>query len=247
MAPLLLILARESAIILPLLLITTSIVTRNFKDKDSLIVLLGWLTGLLIYQVYISLSNGVSYSDFQPHIPTPSEIYRSIMNVLTPILPWEVSHEDLQTYVNLHITTTLTLSSVIIVIIHVLAIIIAIPIALSLTRINDFHRVIIGWSIFGFLAAIGLLFLKGDIDFFRHLSYLLPIVSLLIEKGLAEIEKNYKIGALFIKMSYVLLFALYFIRTIRLYNSGYAFDACEYVLKRTELSSVEIFYETACS
>ena len=246
LTPLLLMLTRESSIVLPLLLLIILIITRDFRDKKLFIVFSGWITGFFIYQLYISLSGGVSYSDFQPHIPSLLEVYRAVMIVLTPILPWEVNSEDLQAY--LHLSAHIDwLTLIVVVAIHVLAAIVFIPIALSLTRVRDFHKVIVGWLIFGFLASTGLLFLKGDIDFFRHLSYLLPVIPLLMEKGFGEVGRYSQAGARFIKIALILLFGLYFVRSVRLYTSGYVFDACQYLLNRPVISSIDFFYETACS
>ena len=243
--PLLLMLTRESSVALPFLLLIIFLMERNFKDKNLLIVFLGWVAGFSIYHLYITLSGGVYYSDFQLHIPSLEEIYRALMTVSTPVLPWEISPQDLQAY--LHISKYIDrLTLIIRLTIHLLAVMVLVPLILSLTRIRDFHKVIVGWFIFGLLISLGLLFLKGDIDFFRHLSYLIPAIPLLIEHGLVKVEKYSRIGALFIKISYTLLFTLYFVRTIRLYTSGYVFDSCQYLLKRPEISSVDFFYKTAC-
>ncbi|MEM2017407.1 MAG: hypothetical protein QW718_07760, partial [Nitrososphaerota archaeon] len=189
---------------------------------------------------------GAYYSDFQPHIPSLEEVYRAFMTASTPILPWEISRQDLQTY--LHLPEYVDwFTPAIIIVVHLLAVMVLVPLILSLTHIKDLHRVIIGWLIFGSLILIGLLFLKGDIDFFRHLSYLLPVIPLLIEKGLTEVKKYSRVGVGLIKTSYILLFALYLVRAIRLYTSGYAFDPCQYLLNRPEISSIDFFYKTACS
>lgn len=246
LTPLLLMLTRESAMVLPLLLLIILLITRDLRDRKLLIVFLGWIAGFFIYSVYISLSGGVPYSDFQPHIPSLLEVYGAVMRVLTPILPWEVKPEDLQAY--LHLSAYVDwLTLIVVVAIHVLAAIVFIPVALSLTRVRGLHKVIVGWLIFGFFASAGLLFLKGAIDFFRHLSYLLPIIPLLIERGYEGVGEYSRVGARFIKIALILLFGLYFVRTVRLYASGYAFDACEYLLKRPVISSVDFFRETACS
>jgi hypothetical protein len=105
----------------------------------------------------------------------------------------------------------------------------------------------LGQVIFGIAAAGGLLFLKGDIDFFRHLAYLLPATPLLIEVGIKNIQRYTRVGATMIKISFILMLILYFARTVRLFASGYQFDACQYLLKRQEISTVQYFYETACS
>ncbi|MEM2731809.1 MAG: hypothetical protein QXK19_07245 [Nitrososphaerota archaeon] len=245
-APLLLMLTRESSTALPFLLLIIFLMERNFKDKTLLIVFLGWAAGFSIYHLYITLSGGAYYSDFQPHIPSLEEVYRAFMTASTPILPWEISRQDLQTY--LHLPEYVDwFTPAIIIVVHLLAVMVLVPLILSLTHIKDLHRVIIGWLIFGSLILIGLLFLKGDIDFFRHLSYLLPVIPLLIEKGLTEVKKYSRVGVGLIKTSYILLFALYLVRAIRLYTSGYAFDPCQYLLNRPEISSIDFFYKTACS
>lgn len=247
LTPLLLMLTRESSIVLPFLLFTIILVTRNFKYKNLLMLVLGWIAGLSIYHLYINLSGGVSYSDFQPHIPSLEEVYRAIMRVLTPIIPWEVTLEDLQEYLPLSASAYgHYLLPILVVVIHLSAVMVLIPMVFSLIHFRTLPSVIIGWLIFSFLVSAGLLFLKGDIDFFRHLSYLIPVASLLIEKGLTEIGKYSKFGVRFIKISFVLLFSLYLIRTVRLYTSGYTFDPCQYISKRPEISSIPIFYETAC-
>ncbi|MDW7985856.1 MAG: hypothetical protein RMI88_01385 [Nitrososphaerota archaeon] len=167
------------------------------------------------------------------------------MRILTPIIPWEVTFEDLQAYLPLS-TYEYYLMPILLIAIHLLAVMVLIPLVFSLVHFRELPSVIVGWLIFSFLVSAGLLFLKGDIDFFRHLSYLVPVVSLLIEKGLTEVERYSKFGVRFIKISFILLFALYLIRTVRLYTSGYAFNPCQYLLKRPEISSIPIFYETAC-
>jgi len=88
--PLLLMLTRESFVILPLFLVGISLIMPEFKKKNLLIVFGGWIVGLASWQLYVIMSEGTSYSDFQPHIPTLGEVYRAFMTVVTPILPWEI-------------------------------------------------------------------------------------------------------------------------------------------------------------
>jgi len=83
-------LTRESFVILPLFLVGISLIMPEFKKKNLLIVFGGWIVGLASWQLYVIMSEGTSYSDFQPHIPTLGEVYRAFMTVVTPILPWEI-------------------------------------------------------------------------------------------------------------------------------------------------------------
>jgi len=243
--PLLLMLVRESSVTLPLFLIIMFLIVPGLGKKNLLIVFTGWLVGLVIWQLYIIMSGGVSYSDFQPHIPTLGEMYRAFMTAITPILPWEIRSEDIQAYLNISLVDSFTLS--VTIVLHFLGLLALLPLIISLAHFKQINKLVLGQAIFGLLMSVGLLILKGDIDFFRHLAYLLPAIPVLIEIGLREIQRHSRLTANFIRVSYVLMFTLYFVRAIRLYTSGYGFDPCQYLLKRPEISSISYFYETACS
>ena len=244
--PVLLLLARESFVALPLFLIIIFLIVPELEKKNLLLVFAGWVVGLVSWQLYVIASGGVSYSDFQPHIPTLGEIYRAFMTTITPILPWEIRLEDIQAYLNISLFDSFTLL-VIIIVLHFLGLLALLPLIMSLAHFKQINRLVLGQAVFGLLMSAGLLILKGDIDFFRHLAYLLPVIPVLIEMGLREIKRHSRLTASFIRISYVLMFTLYFVRTIRLYTSGYSFDPCQYLLKRPEISSISYFYETACS
>jgi len=246
LTPMLLILTRESSSALPLLLLIIYLIKPEFRNKKLLTLFFGWITGLIIWQLYIKMSGGLSYSDFQPHLPTLEEFYRAAITTLTPILPWEIRSEDLQAY---FIPTTYAplITNLAVIIVILLGLTSLIPMITSLIHYKQVDRLILGQVIFGIAAAGGLLFLKGDIDFFRHLAYLLPATPLLIEVGIKNIQRHTRVGATMIKISFILMLILYFARTVRLFASGYQFDACQYLLKRQEISTVQYFYETACS
>jgi hypothetical protein len=246
LTPMLLILTRESSSALPLLLLIIYLIKPESRNKKLLTLFFGWITGLIIWQLYVKMSGGLSYSDFQPHLPTLEEFYRAAITTLTPILPWEIRSEDLQAY---FIPTTYAplITNLAVIIVILLGLTSLIPMITSLIHYKQVDRLILGQVIFGIAAAGGLLFLKGDIDFFRHLAYLLPATPLLIEVGIKNIQRHTRVGATMIKISFILMLILYFARTVRLFASGYQFDACQYLLKRQEISTVQYFYETACS
>jgi len=246
LTPMLLILTRESSSALPLLLLIIYLTKPEFRNKKLLTPFFGWITGLIIWQLYIKMSGGLSYSDFQPHLPTLLEFYRAAITTLTPILPWEIRSEDLQAY---FIPTTYAplITNLAVIIVILLGLTSLIPMITSLIHYKQVDRLILGQVIFGIAAAGGLLFLKGDIDFFRHLAYLLPATPLLIEVGIKNIQRHTRVGATMIKISFILMLILYFARTVRLFGLGYQFDACQCLLKRQEISTVQYFYETACS
>jgi len=243
--PLLLILARESFVALPLFLIITFLFVPQLEKKNLLIVFAGWVVGLVSWQLYVIASGGVSYSDFQPHIPTLEEIYRAFMTAITPVLPWEIHSGDIQAYLNIGFGNSFTF--LIIIVVHFLGLLGILPLIISLTHFKEINKLVLGQAVFGLLLAGGLLVLKGEIDFFRHLAYLMPVIPVLIEIGLREIQRHSRLTANLIRLSYVLMFLLYLARTVRLYASGYYFDPCQYLLKRPEISSISYFYETACS
>lgn len=243
--PLLLALTRESSTALPLFLIIVFLIVRELEKRSLLIAFFGWVAGTAIWQLYVNISRGVSYSDFQPHIPTLGEIYRAFMSVATPILPWEIHSEDVRAYLNMPIGDALTLA--LIIAFHIMGVLAILPVMVSLISFKRVSKLILGQASFGLLASAGLLVLKGDIDFFRHLAYLLPAIPLTVENGLKEIEKASRLAANLVKLSYVMMFNAYLVRTIRLYVSGYSFDPCQYLLKRSEISSISYFYETACA
>ena len=242
--PLLITVTRESSVILPLFLIILLMISPDLKQK-LLIGFLGWAIGLACWQLYVYLSGGVSYSDFQPHIPMASEMYRALMTAITPILPWEIQPQDISAYIN--IARIDVLHPLIVLCVHLLAFSVITPIFFSLVHLKHVNKVVVGQIFFGLTVTTGLLFLKGDIDFFRHLAFLIPSIPLLIETGLGEIQKRSKLISNLIKLTYILLFALYFARTIRLYVTGYFFDPCQYLVKRPEISTIPYFYETACT
>ena len=245
LTPMLLILTRESSSALPLLLLIIFLIKPEFRNKKLLTLFFGWIAGLIVWQLYVKMSGGLSYSDFQPHLPTIEEFYRAAITTLTPILPWEIRSEDLQAYF-IPSNFAPLFTNLVTIIVILLGIICLIPLISSLIHYRQIDRLILGQVIFGIAAAGGLLFLKGEIDFFRHLAYLLPAIPLLIEVGIKNIQKHTRAGAAMIKISFILMFILYFVRTVRLFASGYQFDACQYLLKRQEISTVQYFYETAC-
>jgi hypothetical protein len=243
--PLLIVLARESAVALPLFLIILLMTSSELKNTNLLIAFLGYILGLVSWQFYVSLSGGASYSDFQPHIPTAIEAYRALMTTITPILPWEIQPQDILAYVNIPFIGSL--HPLIVLSVHLLGILAFITLLFSLVYFKHVNKLVLSQIIFGLVVAAGLLFLKGDIDFFRHLAFLIPTIPLLVGKGLEEIRTWNKWVSFLIKTAYVLLFVLYFARTVRLYMAGYSFDPCQYLLKRPEISSIAYFYETACA
>lgn len=242
--PLLLMLTRESFVILPLFLVGIFLIMPEFRKKDLLIIFSGWIVGLVSWQLYVMMSGGISYSDFQPHIPTLGEMYRAFMTAISSILPWEIRSGDIQAYLNINLGNSFTL--LIITALHFLGLLGILPLIISLIHFKQINKLVLWQAVFGLLMSAGLLILKGDIDFFRHLAYLIPVIPLLIEMGLGGIQKHSKLTANLIRASYVLMFTLYLARTIRLYTSGYYFDPCQYLLRRPEISSIPYFYETAC-
>ena len=93
---LLIVLTRESSVILPLLIIITFLIAPELRKRKFFILMVGWIIGVVSWQLYVNISGGISYSDFQPHTPTIEEIYRAVITTITPILPWEVHPEDIK-------------------------------------------------------------------------------------------------------------------------------------------------------
>ena len=244
--PMLLVLTRESALGLPLLLLLIFLIEPEFRNKKILTPLFGWIIGVIIWQLYVSMSEGKAYSDVYLHLPTKEELYNAIMTTLTPILPWEVHPDDLQAYlVPANFAAPMTILIGIVVILFGFTGLV--PLLVSLINYKLVDRLILVQVIFGITIAGGLLFLKGNVDFFRHLAYFLPVAPLLIELGINVIQKRTRIGVIMIKLSFVIMLTLYFVRTVRLFSSGYQSDPChDYILKRQDLLTVRYFYETAC-
>ncbi len=242
---LLIVLTRESSVILPLLIIITFLIAPELRKRNFFILMVGWIVGVVIWQLYVNISGGISYSDFQPHTPTIEEIYRAVITTITPILPWEVHPEDVQAYLGVSFANSITY--LIILTLYLLGFLIGLPIILSLIHFKNLSKIVQGQVVFGLLVSAGLLILKGDIDFFRHLAYFQPVIPLLVEVGLREIREHSKPTAHLVELSYIVMFTLYLARTLRLYTSGYYFDPCQYLIKRPEISSITYFYQTACS
>ena len=248
LCPLLLILVRETAMLFPLFLVILLLFRRRI-DKSFGLMMAGWLTGMLLYGIFIKASSGTVYSDFQPHLPSHFEIYAAVMNVLTPILPWEVHKEDIIAYLPPQIADQSIvglMTTVIRVMVNILSIFVLMPIAFFFRRWKYVDQVVKSQLVFGFLMSGGVLFVKGYGDFFRHTSYLLAVAAPIVEIGLHEIERGSKVMAHIVRGAYVILFLLWSMRVIRLFLSGYSFDACTYLLKRPEIASKWFFYETAC-
>jgi hypothetical protein len=244
--PMLLVLTRESALGLPLLLLFIFLIKPEFRNKKILTPLFGWIIGVIIWQLYVSMSEGKAYSDVDPHLPTKEELYKAIMTTLTPILPWELRLDDLQAYL-VPANFAAPMTNLVGIVVILLGFTGLVPLLVSLINYKLVNRLILGQVIFGITIAGGLLFLKGNVDFFRHLAYFLPVAPLLIELGINAIQKRTRIGVIMIKMSFVIMLILYFVRTVRLFSSGYQYDPChDYILKRQDLLTVQYFYETAC-
>ena len=248
LCPLLMVLVRETAMLFPLFL-AILLLFRRRVGRDLGLMAAGWLIGMLLYGMFIKASSGAVYSDFQPHLPSHSEIYAAAMNILTPILPWEIHQEDIISYLPLQIAdqSLIGLMTVAIrAIVNILSIFILVPIVFFFRRWRDIDHVMKSQLIFGFLMIGGVLFVKGYIDFFRHTCYLLAVAAPVVEMGLHEVERGSKVVAHIIRGAYVILFLLWGMRVVRLFLSGYSFDTCSYLLKRPEIASKWFFYETAC-
>ena len=143
LTPMLLILTRESSSALPLLLLIIYLIKPEFRNKKLLTLFFGWITGLIIWQLYVKMSGGLSYSDFQPHLPTLEEFYRAAITTLTPILPWEIRSEDLQAY---FIPTTYAplITNLAVIIVILLGLTSLIPMITSLIHFKQVDRLILG-------------------------------------------------------------------------------------------------------
>jgi len=135
--PVLLILARESFAALPLFLIIIFLIVPELEKKNLLLVFAGWVVGLVSWQVYVIASGGVSYSDFQPHIPTLEETYRAFMTAITPILPWEIRSEDIQAYLNISLVDPFT--PLVIIVLHFLGLLAVLPLIISLAHFKQIN------------------------------------------------------------------------------------------------------------
>jgi len=245
--PLLMVLTRETAMLLPLFLATLTLFRRRV-DKDLGLMAAGWLAGMLLYGAFIEVSSGAAYSDLQPHLPSGFEVYAAAMNVLTPILPWEVHREDIASYLPLQLDQNILglMTFLFRAFVIVLSFLVLAPIIFFFKRWRDADRVIKAQLVFALLMMGGILLVKGYLDFFRHTSYLLAIAAPILETGLSELKKASKAMSYIVEVAYIILFLLWGVRVIRLHLSGYSFDACSYLLKRPEISSKWFFYETAC-
>lgn len=250
--PALLMLARETSLTLPAMFVLTALFVKNIGRKTILLLFSGWLAGMIAYAAYIILSGGSSYSDFQPHIPTAEEAYRALLWSATSILPWEVTTADIKSYMTLVFPTPLSDWSTLIllfslnVLIHSITTAFLVSGVLGLMHLRQLNGAVKSQLVYGLLVAVALLFLKGDLDFYRHLSYLLPTVPIVLSFGLQEIiVRNRRLKIFFMTLA-VLAFSLYLLRTFRSYMVGSEFDACAYLLKRPEISNIQYFYETAC-
>ncbi|MEM3014973.1 MAG: hypothetical protein QXN91_04825 [Nitrososphaerota archaeon] len=247
LVPVLLVLVRETSLSFPIFLLTLLFYVKSFRRKLLVLMFLGWIAGLSIYVTYLILSGGNAYSDFQPHIPTPDEVYRSIIIGFTPILPWEVSERDIQSYLPFDVS-----QNVIFVILFLLK---------GLTNFFAFVNLILALIgirylsncgavkaqlVFGSFITVSLLFLKGYIDFYRHLSFLLPIIPGMTSVGIQKLMSRNRTLAVLLISLLLSAFMLFFFRQVRSFLQGQAFDACEYLSKRPEISGISFFKDTAC-
>jgi len=250
LTPVLLVLTRETALAFPVFLFLLLFFSYAMNNKSRFLLILGgWVVGVFAYYVYIMVSGGFPYSDFEPHVPGLYEVYRAVMTVLSPILPWEVYVKDVASYLSfLKLPSTILSSLTIIlqVLLHIFALTLILPILFAFKRFSGVNKVVKAQLFFGLFMASGLLFLKGDVDFFRHTAYLLPIVPFLVEVGVDELRKWKRYATYPVMFSYIILFILYFARTVRLFQSGYEFDPCDYLLRRPSISSIPYFYNAAC-
>jgi len=201
---------------------------------------------MLIYYFYVAISKGNTYSDFQLHLPALPEYYRAIMWFSTPILPWEVTQSDLESYLillGIHPQLVGVIYNILYTYIHLAAALCLLPLLIAIIAIGRLNNTIKTQIIFGILMSSGLLFLKGDIDFYRHTAYLLPVVPGLINNGLDMLGRKTQV---LIKIILISLFILWGMRQIRLQFLGSNFDVCSYVMKRHEINSLEFFVKAAC-
>jgi len=245
--PLLIILTRESAIAFPVFVTLFLLFNKSvyYSKKVAIMMISGWIVGLLLYYFYIASSFGNGYSDFQLHLPEFLEYYRAIMWFSTPVLPWEVTRSDLEQYlkaIGMYPSIVDAIYVVLYIYLHFAAFLLLLPLIVAIFNC-PLNNTIKAQVFFGLIMSGGLLFLKGDLDFYRHTSYLLPTVPGLFNLGL------YKLGPkiqLTVKILLISLFVLWVMRQVRLGLIGSSFNACLYVLKRPEISSLEFFLKAAC-
>lgn|GEM_PF-7102486 len=100
--------------------------------------------------------------------------------------------------------------------------------------------------VFGSFITVSLLFLKGYIDVYRHLSFLLPIIPGMTSVGIQKLMSRNRTLAVLLISLLLSAFMLFFFRQVRSFLQGQAFDACEYLSKRPEISGISFFKDTAC-
>ncbi|MCS7146075.1 MAG: hypothetical protein NZ938_05240, partial [Aigarchaeota archaeon] len=243
-SPALLVLTRETALILPLLFALFALYVKETRWRTISVLLISWATGLMAYLVYVLSSGGSTYADFQPHVPSLAEAYRALMWIFTPILPWEIRVSDVESYLSYIFPTkntglSLFLTTLMGTFSYVIAVVFMIPLLLAVRRLKDLSGHFKAQLVFGALAALGLLFLKGDIDYYRHLAYILPVMPSIASIGIQELRRKNKPLATLFTIVAIAAFALYIARTARSHLAGYEFDTCEYLSKRPEISGIE--------
>lgn len=248
LVPALLVLVRETSFSFPIFLITLGFYIKSIRRKSLMLMFFGWIAGLSMYVTYLILSAGNAYSDFQLHVPSFDEAYRALIIGLTPILPWEVSEQDFQFYLPFDVSQNFTWLLLFFAkgLTHLFVFVNLVLVSIGV-RYFSTYDVVRAQLVFGSFIAVGLLFLKGPIDFYRHLSFLLPIIPVMTSVGMWRLKSwNRTVAVLFITLS-LLAFVLFFLRQVRSFISGYEFDACEYLLKRPEISGISFFHDTACA
>ena len=246
-----LVLTRETFLTIPLFI--TLLVVFRVSKKLAGFMAAGWALGLVVYALFLAASGGNNYSDFQPHIPSFNELYKAVYSVFTPVLPWEVLEQDVVHYmsvfgvsINQQPYFLPTFFHSIQAVLHIIPMVFILPIILSARSVLSVNKVLRAQFFYGLFIAGGLLFLKGDLDFFRHTAFLIPSVSVMVSDGVQRLRGWNKSFATFIMMFSLLVFIMYYLRTLRSFFLGYEFDACAYLMKRVEIRDIWFFRSAAC-
>lgn len=241
------VLVRETALTLPVFFMI--LVVMRIRLRLVGIMSAGWGAGLAFYMMFLATSGGVSYSDFQQHIPSLNEVYRAVYSILTPVLPWEVNSDDIRQYLTIVGFPGNFLHAIWIILqafLHLIPLVFMIPFLLSVRTVLSTNRVLRAQFLYGLLVSVGLLFLKGDIDFFRHTAFLLPSIPVMISAGMDRLGYLNKRFVFILVIFSLLVFIMYFFRQLRAFLTGYEFDACAYLMKRAEINDIWFFREAAC-
>ena len=227
-----LVITRESMLMLPLLAITPWIFLcrENLRIKRTLILFStalvgGWLFGYLAYSAYISLSGLAPYSEFEWRKLSLWEVYVAFAYTYGSVIPWEVKPADICSYLfflEIPDSVVIYITLLLRILIVALQVLVSIPFIIGLYKafksinLDIYHEISVSYTVFSFLIIGGLFIVKRPGDFFKYFCYILPLSNYFISLGFNTIKEHsstlYKLCAL----SYIVMLSLWTLRTLRL-------------------------------